>query len=192
MKKQFDKNNTVKSAARIGPIMIPLLPRHKIDLFCVAGNGHRFADLFRQVWRQIPLRDRRRLLKMWRQSRPIVWEASWPSFELVNGKSDFLRGNSHEAIAQYKYHLQSFAFDSRYVDALSDDAVKSLIAHEMAHAALATVDAEDHLARCEYDSSGFSDGEYDADEQAEFWGFDPDAMHAELEHLPVFPCIGDY
>lgn len=190
MKTQQNRKATEKPAHRTGPIMIPLLPRHKIDLFCVAGNGYRFAELFRQVWKQIPLGTRRKLLKTWRQS--IENRTAYPSFELVNGKSSFLRGNSHEAIAQYTHYSISFAFDSRYVDALSNDAVKSLIAHEMAHAVLAMEDAEDHLTRCEYDDSGFSDGEYDADEQAEFWGFDPDAMHAELEHLPTLPCIDEH
>ena len=48
------------------PRMIPLLPRHKINLFCVDGDGDRFAALFRQTWRKLPLSAPRALLRHWR------------------------------------------------------------------------------------------------------------------------------
>jgi hypothetical protein len=98
-------------------------------------------------------------------------------------KSDFSRGNSSAAIAQYTAWRFSFAFDSRYIDRLSDESVKSVIAHELAHAVLITQDAEYHLGNAEYDDFGFSQAEYDTDELAGFWGFDAEARTAEIAAL---------
>ncbi len=52
-----------------GPSYIPILPRHGVYLFCVAGDGRRFARLFGQTWRKMPFWARRRLLKHWRAAR---------------------------------------------------------------------------------------------------------------------------
>lgn len=166
-----------------GPVWIPILPRHDVAVFCLAGNGHRFAELFRQTWKQMPLSPRRMLLKMWRQRRPTGCDLPWPPIEMLAGKSDFSRGNSSAAIAQYTTWMLGFAFDSRYMDRLSDESVKSVIAHELAHAVLITQDAEGHLSEAAYDESGFSQAEYDADELAGFWGFDEEVRTAEIAAL---------
>ena len=55
----------------------------------------------------------------------------WPGVELVNDKSDFYRGNSSEAMAQYKHQMCSFSFHSAWMDALPDHAVECVVAHEL-------------------------------------------------------------
>lgn len=178
-----DHSTNTQTPTRTGPVWVPILPRHNLAVFCLDGNGYRFAELFRQVWKQMPLSPRRLLLKLWRQSRPMNCDLPWPPIEMLAGKSDFSRGNSSAAIAQYTARRLSFAFDSRYMDQLSDASAKSVIAHELAHAVLIAQDAEGHLSEAAYDDSGFSQAEYDTDELAGFWGFDAEARTAEIAAL---------
>jgi hypothetical protein len=89
---------------------------------------------------------RRMLLKMWRQRRPTGCDLPWPPIEMLAGKSDFSRGNSSAAISQHNTWMLGFAFDSRYMDRLSDESVKSVIAHELAHAVLVIQDVEGLLS----------------------------------------------
>jgi hypothetical protein len=116
------------------PYFISLLPRHKLNLFCVNGDGHRFANLFRKTWECIPVGCRRLLLKDWKST------SRGPLFELISEKSDFKRGNSGDAIANYCPGFRSFAFSSNDMDALSDKSVIFVIAHELAHAVLGIKD----------------------------------------------------
>lgn len=179
--------------ADIGPRYIPILPRHGTYLFCVAGDGDRFARLFQQTWKKLPLSDRRKILKYWRESYYRFFgdqatPAPWPLVELVPQKSDFSRGNSADALAQYSHFRCSFAFEADVMDALPDDAVEATIAHELAHAVLCIEDAETHLHpdNTAYSFLGFSMSECDADETAEFWGFDMEAQNAAL--LELYPA----
>ena len=67
------KTTSTQKMSRKGPRNIPLLPRHHIYLFCVNGDGDRFVEIFRAVWRQLPLKHRRAFLKHWR---------TWPVLKL--------------------------------------------------------------------------------------------------------------
>jgi hypothetical protein len=190
--KTWAKNAVAELDARDdgGPSYIPILPRHGVYLFCVAGDGRRFARLFGQTWRKLPLWARRRLLKHWRAARrerygdaPLV--APWPLVELVEFKSDFFRGNSEAACAQYNHRMCSFAFLAETMDRFPDDAVECVIAHELAHAVHCIEDADYHLdpANTEYDAWGYSQSEYFADETAEDWGFDIEARDRAVEEF---------
>ena len=58
--------------ATLQPWCIALLPHHGIDLFCVDGDGQRFARLFRQVWSKLPAPARDKLLKHWGQEAAAI------------------------------------------------------------------------------------------------------------------------
>jgi len=161
-----------------------------VYLFCVAGDGRRFARLFRQTWQKLPLSARRRLLKHWREARRLRYgdaplTAPWPSIELLAYKSDFSRGNSPDAVAQYSHRLCGFYFLAGTMDALPEDAVEAVIAHELAHAVLCIEDVYHHLdpANVDYDSMGFSCSEYEADEMAGDWGFDVEGRDLAIKEL---------
>ena len=85
------------------------------------------------------------------------------------------------------YHV--FAFHAGYMDQLPEDAVEFVIAHELAHAVLGITDAN-HLdpTNTKYDEWGFSESEYDADEMAEYWGFDKDIHDQAAEELYQMEC----
>ncbi|MBC8255050.1 MAG: hypothetical protein H8E35_13635 [Ardenticatenia bacterium] len=163
--------------AKNPPHYIPILPRHKVRLFCVHGDGRRFARLFRQAWSELPLSVRRKLVKHWRESRPRIVGAPealfpWPGVELINDKSDFYRGNSSDALAQYKHQMCSFSFHSAWMDALPDHAVECVVAHELAHAVCFLEAPDRHAAGAAFNKRGFSRSEHEADALAKFWGFD--------------------
>ncbi len=164
-----------------GPKYLSIVSRHDIHLFWLAGDGRRFARLFGQAWGRLPLWARRKLLKHWRQTRPEhAPELPWPHIELIAGKSDFSRGNSDDAIAQTQASAANFAFDAVAMDTLPDVAVEAVIAHELAHAIYIINCRDEHMADAPYDEWGFSRAEYDADELAEYWGFDMEALQNSL------------
>ena len=165
------------------PAYMPLLPRHKVYLFRVDGDGRRFVDNFRRTWSAIPLGDRRKLLRNWRSlpSR-VVFNGKltgYPYVELIPHKSDYSRGNSGDAIAQYCHFGCSFSFCSMYMDLLPVHAVQSLIAHELGHAICHIEDAESHYP----EQLETSWPEENADEVATCWGFDMDQTYQAIQEL---------
>ena len=180
------------------PYFIPLLPRHEIGLFRYDGDGKRFAKLFRETWYQIPLGVRRRLLKHWKQKRESTTDDGAklkdllviPRFELTAGKNDFYRGNAGKAggfaIANYMHFLESFAFDSRYIDDLSDMAVKSVIAHELVHAWLGNITGWHLDPERNKDDIGYFEAEEEANDFVHLWGFDPELFFDEISRLPEY------
>lgn len=164
-----------------GPKYLPILSRHDVYLFWLAGEGRRFAGLFRRAWGRLPLWARRKLLKRWRERRSELQvlgvEAHWPHIELIANKSNFSRGNSGNAVAQTSPSAASFAFDAATMDALPDTAVEAVVGHELAHAIYFIGSRQEHLADAPYDEWGFSQAEYDADELAEGWGFDIELLN---------------
>jgi len=156
---------------------IPILSRHGVYLFCVHGDGRRFARLFRQAWSKLPLSVRRKLLKYWRvRFRELYGDVlhlcPWPPIELVPDKSDFYRGNSTDALAQYSHWRCGFSFHSAWMDALPDHAVECVVAHELAHAVCYIDNPDRHRAGAPYNNRGYSRSEHEADALAKSWGFD--------------------
>lgn len=99
--------------------------------------------------------------------------------ELIPYKSDYFRGNSGDAIAQYKHFGCSFSFCSTYTDLLPVHAVQSLIAHELAHAICYLEEAESHCP----EHLEIYWPEEDADEIDTCWGFDMDQNHQAIQAL---------
>lgn len=124
---------------------IPILPRSGLYLFAVDGKGKRFASIFANTWRKLPLGVRRRLLKHWRAVK-VPAGRPWPHIELIAGKSDFRRGNSGNARGQTGALGHTFAFKSTKIDKMAPHEVEWAIAHELAHAYLYAVEPEKHIA----------------------------------------------
>lgn len=160
------------------------------------GSADRFAKAFRSVWKQIPLGPRRGMLRHWRtdemrflsgfihpsrvvrlnETIPQQWLIS-PSIEILppwwieDGRDDDmnpLRGVMGAACR--KGH--SLKFHDAIVDALPDNLLADLIAHELAHVWQESIGLEKRF--------GFEpepgDLEQDADEIMEHWGFSAEAI----------------
>ena len=166
---------------------VPLLPRHKIRLFCVDGDGERFAGLFRQTWRKLSLTARRALLKHWRGL--AAYSAEMPALEaldlhfplvvLAADKSRFVSPGSGHCIAYYGRVPPCLAFHALWMDSLPDFAVEYTIAHELAHAFLTSDGSESHSLLV----SPHTGTEAEADELAMEWGFDMDAKNDAFKVL---------
>jgi len=165
---------------------IPIIRRNGLFLYWIDGDGPRFARLFAETWRQLPLWARRRILRYWRETHPrtsndtlVEVEPPWPHIELLADKSDFhWRGNSKDAMAQ-TVKGKLFAFKSSVMDTMPDAEVLFTIAHELAHAFyFAGDDIEEHFSDPEW-------ADIEADELADLWGFDRDDGTVLPATLPV-------
>ncbi len=154
---------------------IPILPRTGLWLFPTDGDGERFARIFAQTWRRLPLRARRRILKYWRDryrglsrpSRPSFTSPWWPSIELVPelvGRG--YQGKGYRTVGCARKADGRLMFDSRQIGASTDATVESVIGHELAHVYLFT-------APPEWPDIDTSD-EFPVDEVMELWGLDPE------------------
>lgn len=141
----------------------PLLPRHGVNLFAPNGGGERFARLFRETWRRLPLFVRRRLLKHWRCglfpghdfSPFVVLASDWP-------------GRVRDAMGAAGDRGHRLCFWTEGVADFPDELVMDLVAHELAHAYQWACDR-----RAEMDSF---EAEDDANWTMECWGFSATAM----------------
>jgi len=145
------------------------------------GDAKLFASAFAETWRSIPLSARRRLLKYWRDTKPQGCEYKWPSIELSSAQThDFSCGNSGDAIARLEFTMFLY-FNSSAMDILPLPEYKFTIAHELAHVhILAGPGREEHLAdvvACK--DLEFSWAEQDADEVADYWGFDRESTESK-------------
>jgi hypothetical protein len=112
---------------------MPILRRSKLFLFHLSGDGPRFAAAFADAWRQLPLGARRRLLKFWRETRPIVIghlaerPPPWPHIELISPNlKNFTKGNSGDTFA-CTAGGRWFAFDSPTACVLRRDANRKAV-----------------------------------------------------------------
>lgn len=108
----------------------PLLPRHEVFLLAPSGNGELFARRFVEVWKRIPLKDRRTLLRHWRQraadpvtGRSIIAAVLVPSW----GATD------PGTVAQCREYGHKLFFKQEYFE-LCPEQLFYFIAHELAHA----------------------------------------------------------
>jgi hypothetical protein len=170
----------MREAVRKGHCL-PLLTRHGIYLWVLAGDGPRFARNFRETWGRIPLGPRRELLAYWKDNEGIALGCTLPpTIELLPRAC---LGRRTFGICKRRGHLLQFA--AEHFDRMPDDVVQDVIAHELAHA---YQDARGiHLERSYRDGREdfHRDGEYwggryeietDADEHIEWWGFDADSV----------------
>ncbi len=181
----------------------PLLPRHDIYLSATGCDGRRFASLFRETWKRIPLWGRRRMLGHWRATAPTLegWLAIqqqleqhgikrrpdpephyWmlPHLELT---SDPLR---NDVLAWTSDRGDRLKFHGEPVATMPDDVVQDLIAHELAHvmqsadgvwAGQSYPDGDvDYFYRDGTYLGGRLEIEVDADYTIMRWGFDTDSI----------------
>jgi hypothetical protein len=173
---------------------IPILP--KAGLFLESGwegDGRRFARLFAQTWRRLPLGVRRALRRHWRAQDDAPW--------IVYHRAYYYGEAGNYGSCGYEgYRLW---FDPSLLDALPDAAVQYLVAHELAHAyqwatGRFTPAERDRYALDEYGSAVFwlHDAErvkaateafsawYDIEDDADWlaidaWGFDESGLPEE-------------
>jgi hypothetical protein len=156
-----------------------LLPRHGVELFAPSGGGERFAGLFKEVWRAIPIGPRRSILKHWRKGlfgRPAIellddWSTS--EYRRTDGFREYVR--SYAQVLNNGVGCQ-IRFRRKAVAKMPDDVVRAMIAHELAHCYqegfgwdLAKDIEDDPL------SARFFFEEY-ADDCAAEWGFDVNSL----------------
>jgi hypothetical protein len=159
-----------------------LLPRHRVYLEVSAGDGPRFAKLFRTTWKRLPLWSRRLLLKYWTWGVPCFGVLFRPRIELTDSPilnqqvvgATLLRGNE-------------IKFRARHVDRMPDAVVQVLIAHELVHVVLIAdgIDSAQGypssgrvIFKARRDNEGRSrfEIEQEVDDFVAELGFDPDSV----------------
>lgn len=145
------------------------LGRQPLWLFAPHGDGERFARLWDETWRRLPLAVRRAIRRHWRSPKAIGYGViQSPLIELLDdwvvreegGLGAVFRGG----------HQVRFAAEA--VDAAPDDVVQDLIAHELAHVhQWAVGEMELLLADSEDPDFNYSEIELWADERVLEWGF---------------------
>lgn len=152
-------------------VTFALLPRHGIFLSAPHGGGERFARLFLETWRRLPLFVRRSVLRHWRTD---VSPASpvGPAIELLAEWSTRVRGRGlGGAWGGARDHGHTLRFWAKIVAAFSDELVRDLIAHEVAHVYQWSVGWE-------LDEMNCVEVEEDANWMLDGWGFSATAMDA--------------
>lgn len=107
---------------------IAIVRSSRLYLSCTPyGDNGRFAFVFRETWRQIPLGDRRRLVAHWRRNLdPLITLA--PDETVVAD-----RVSSRAALAVTARKGCELRFAGRIADALPEAHLRTLIAHELGH-----------------------------------------------------------
>lgn len=158
---------------------IPILPRHGVVVWTPGDDKQavRFARLFREAWKHLPLYARRRILGHWRDDdaprifgmvySPLIHlEDDWDGRKRGRG----LRGDL--GMVHREGHM--IHFWTKIVAAFPDELVRDLIAHELAHV---------HQFACGWDFDDSYEREEEADRRGELWGFSSTAMDEwMLEH----------
>lgn len=126
----------------------------------------RFVDVFRSTWRDIPLSARRRILQFFR-NHPLNHDLySFPiPTVLIRDQID-----RNDPYAQCDYRFARLAFRRHAIEEFSTEGLRTLIAHELAHVYLATIDSDNM-----YDQSGYQEDQVDTLLEDE-WGFDLGAL----------------
>ena len=117
--------NDIRTEVRAGR-MIRLWRRRHAFITVYSGNGPRFAELFRQTWKRMPRWATRLLLAYWEDRMDGLIRP--PFVELVPYPLGGRRTFATTSRQGMRYH-----FRSEYVDAMPDDVVQDLVAHELAH-----------------------------------------------------------
>lgn len=126
-------------------VKLQLLPNHNFVIHVPSDIGRDFVSLFRGTCKQLPLADRRGILKFWKSS-----DCEWrPAFELSNQVGD----QGYEI----KFREESFRH-------LLKPAAQWVIAHELAHVQQKVVGRQ----ALDYTED---ENEEDADRIAKGWGF---------------------
>ncbi len=112
---------------------IPLVKRSGIYLMPFGhADDERFARNFRETWRLMGKDGRRSLTDYWRNPDPMRWvpQILSPGIELLDDWS----GRDDDDFGYCTNNGHKFMFWACGVDAMPDDIVQTLIAHELGHA----------------------------------------------------------
>lgn len=165
------------------PVFLPIVTSARLWLPKLGiGDDARFADIFRQTWRRIMLRDRRRIVRHWREgSRYFPIQGHWSPLIMLSNDWQFSDRGFREPkdLAACGRNGHSLYFYAPVVDAMPRQHVSELIAHELAHVALFAVGEIQNVDRTI--PRVFDETEIMADELMELWGIDSQAIDVWLE-----------
>jgi hypothetical protein len=163
-----------------------LLPRHKVELCAFQGDGQRFADLFVQTWKRLPLWARRRILGFWRDALLFDKASSVARNSPIIELADDWSGRPERGFAMVDYLGHRMRFRPIDVDVMPADVVQDLIAHELAHVlqdvyGIKCISVDDEGIMTYIDANGDYFGclreiEADADGAMDGWGFDHESI----------------
>lgn len=119
------------------PEFLPIVPTSRIWLPKLGiGDDERCASIFQDTWRQIDIRARRLMVAHWRASKPLyAIQGLWsPTIQLV-GSWEFSERSWRQPkeLAACGCNGHSLYFYAPVVDAMPEQHVKELVAHELAH-----------------------------------------------------------
>lgn len=156
---------------------LPILPSSRLWLPRLGiGDDERFAGIFRDTWKSIPLRARRLIVKLWRQCPLRRLQGLWSPMVALSDYWEFSEWSGREPkdFGGCGCGGHSLYFFAPIVDAMPVQHVGELIAHELAHAVQFASGDFPQTDRSKH--RWFDDTEIIADEIMHQWGFDPDAI----------------
>lgn len=176
--------------------LIPIVPSCGIYLQSFGHcNEQRFAAEFALAWEMIPLEDREVIVSKWKASAARFGNAiRMPKIEVLPHKSDWSRGPSGSAIAQFSRLMQSFSFSSQVVDALPSELLRILIVHELSHCYLDAVNP-DHFGQLQGVSGedlalAYTLAESENSDQLALWDIDDEPLERWIsEEFPRLPKL---
>ena len=168
----------------------PLLPQHSIYLQVRAGNGPRFVCIFRDTWKHIPIRDRRRMLRYWKDDGTKHKILLSPQIELIDRKNMPTADLAIAGVTSNWGHRIRFPADD--FDRMPDSACADLIGHELAHAfqfasGFRICSEDDRHTVIGPDETIYDETlqESHANAKATEWGFDMNSVHRWWSTLSV-------
>ncbi|MBI2806097.1 MAG: hypothetical protein HYX68_14040 [Planctomycetes bacterium] len=179
----------VEDAERFkAPDFLPVVPTSRLWLpRWEIGDDKRFALIFRDTWKRVPIRARRLMVRHWRTCPIWLMQGLWsPTISLTDDwEFSDVCGRKPKDLGGCGRGGHSLYFFAPIVDAMPVQHVGELIAHELAHAVqYASGDLPQtnrELPRCWDDTETF------ADEIMHEWGFDPWAMDDWIERHWKWP-----
>lgn len=116
---------------------IPILKRHSVYLWSLNCDGSRFAALFHQTWKRLPLGARRRILRHWRESTdaiPTLQQSPWIELGVDYEHWDYDEETDlPKTWAQVGNTGHQILFSVEIVNLMPDRIVCDLVAHELVH-----------------------------------------------------------
>lgn len=155
--------------------MIGIVPRSNLylretDLI----DGHRFARLFGEVWRTLPLFARRRMLRYFRDGWALEAMITGGPSPAILITAEPIEGGG---LGCWRQKRGAFFFWAEAVNRLPDTHLRTLIAHELVHCVL-TASGEDS-----------SDEMWVRETNIE-WGYDENALDDWIEeHAPEWNAL---
>jgi hypothetical protein len=181
---------------------IALMPSSGLHLnhyYCDEATARRFADVFRETWLQIPMADRRAMVKDWRDckaemvstgineaTRATLAQMFYPSISIDTFIQDQDARDEMPLGCFFRKYGRSIQFWSPAVEIMPDDVLSNLIAHELGHAYLKATGEADEINAESIDGKGtvlflgdkVNWEEIRVYEVMEDWGFDDDVISA--------------